>query len=81
MLSRSGITKIAMTETLTTEERRDALAGEGSMLREQIQVLKAKEVRLMGDLRDTMRELESVRMRLEVVNNAVAKLGGAHATG
>ena len=52
----------------------EILSGEGSMLREQIRDLKAKESRLMGELRETMQELEKARFRLNHVNNEIARV-------
>lgn len=50
------------------------LGGEGSMLREQIHTLKSKESRLLGELRETMQELEKARFRLNHVNNEIARV-------
>lgn len=67
----SGITKTETTERLNT------LRGEGSMLREQIRDLKAKEARILIDLRSTMQDLEATRFKLNHVNNEIARLSDA----
>lgn len=55
----------------------EILSGEGSMLREQMRELKAKESKLLGDLRDTMQELEKLRFRLNHVNSEIGRLSNA----
>lgn len=52
-------------------------SGEGSMLRERMRELKAKESKLLGDLRDTMQELEKTRFRLNHVNSEIGRLSNA----
>lgn len=66
MSSAPGTTK---TETISVS----SLRGEGSMLREEIQRLKAKEGQAMRDLREAMQDLERVRYRLEIVNTEIAR--------
>lgn len=83
MSSHRGTTKIEMTEIKINTSHEELLGeleilgGEGSMLREKIHMLKAKESKLMGDLRDTMQELEKIRFRLNHVNNEIARLSNA----
>lgn len=67
--------KVAMTEITLT--RLNILQGEGSMMRELIRSLKAKEAQTLCDLRDILREIEQARMRLEAVNAEIGRLSNA----
>lgn len=62
---------------MTEQEQMDALAGEGSILRENIRDLKERESRLLGTLRDTMQEMERTRFRLNQVNDEIARRANA----